>query len=191
VEAIGQCFEIAGASIPPLPAPDLEPFFESAPAMPSPDVAEWLDRLTRERDEARAEGDQLRQEACALRYELEGYRSVVAQLSQSAEKLTRVRAERNQLKVERDMLGREAAESKARLLALQLTLVEAEAELDDCRARARAAWEQRRQGDPDGADSPIDDGPSQFEFHVEGWSESPASASGPSEDSDGNDTPRE
>jgi uncharacterized coiled-coil DUF342 family protein len=86
---------------------------------------------------------------------------------QWAETLKRVRAERDRLRVERDQLGREALKSKSRLLAVQLTLVETEAELDDCRARAKAAWSHRRQEDRDEDIYESDDGSSRFEFKVE------------------------
>jgi len=58
-------------------------------------------------------------------------------LTKSAEKLAITRAERDRLKVERDLLGREMTQLQAQLLALQVSLVETEAELDDCRSGVR------------------------------------------------------
>jgi hypothetical protein len=159
-------------------------FVESGGASLPPDV---MERLIRER----AECDRHREEARTLRSELEGLRAEVQRLRPLAEKLKRIRAERDRLRVERDQRRREAEESRARLVELQLTLVEAEAELDDCRARARLAWERRRQGRVDEAESLLVEyeESSQFEFELEAWSEQITIAS-KSLDSEGTDLPR-
>jgi hypothetical protein len=178
VELTGLGIEVAGtAGDDPWPV-------ESGGASLPPDV---MERLIRER----AECDRHREEARTLRSELEGLRAEVLRLRPLAEKLKRIRAERDRLRVERDRRQREAEESRARLVEVQLTLVEAEAELDDCRARARLAWERRRQGRLDEAESLLVEyeESSRFEFELEAWSEQITIASRRL-DSEGTDLPR-
>lgn len=135
------------------------------PPIPSADVAERLDRLARERDEARGECERLRAEADALRADQAGRLAEIAQLRKSSERLEAIRAERG-------MLGREAARLQARHVALQVALVEAEAELDDSRNRARAELdesESRHRGFLAEATRQFDEHRNRFEHERQAW----------------------
>jgi chromosome segregation ATPase len=97
---------------------------------------------------AQAEYARLHQEAESLRGELAKAQAEVARLRRSAEKLPALRAECDRLIAERALMLRDATQHQARLVENQLTLVEVEAELEECRERTlagRREWEQQRQ----------------------------------------------
>jgi hypothetical protein len=154
VALLGLGFELNGAGMVSSPVPDRVHIVDAWSATPAPSASTVVAaRLARERDEARAESSRLRDELTRLR--------------KSAERLKRIRSERDRLKVERDLLSQEAAHARDRLAALELSLVEAEARLDDCRARASLAWEQQPQGHDDEFDYEIAEDTSQFELEME------------------------
>jgi chromosome segregation ATPase len=108
------------------------------PTPPTADDAERRDRLVQERDAARAVCGRLREEAEVLRSEMAKHLAEVKRLRTTAEEVNELRSDCDRLNAERDMMGREASQLQARLVEHQLTLVETEADLDDCRDRARA-----------------------------------------------------
>jgi hypothetical protein len=189
VEVMGLGFEAAdaGAGSASLPLRGEVYVLDAGPAINAA-FGDLAGRLARERDEARAENDRLREDALVLRSKLEDSRAEVTRLRKSAEKLKIARAERDQLKAEHERLDREATQSRDRLVALQLTLVEVEAALDDCRTRARRRWDQRRQGDHDKAEHHLVEDASQFELELESRNEQLAIAS-KRPDADGTNSP--
>jgi hypothetical protein len=146
LEELGRRTEIAGDGNSFSSIAGKMAFIESAPAAPLAGVAERLERVTRERDEAWAECARLREEARDLRSGTATHLAEIARLRENAEKLSSLRAERDRLNADRELMAREANQLQARLVELQVTLVETEAELDESRNWARAEqleWQER------------------------------------------------
>jgi chromosome segregation ATPase len=103
-----------------------------------------LERLARQRDEARAGFDELLRKARRLRTALARSRAQVARLRQSRERVRAIRAKCDLLHAERASLDREVTRIQSRLTEAQVALVGVEAELEDQRSRAHAerqAWQ--------------------------------------------------
>jgi len=103
-----------------------------------------LERLARQRDEARAGFDELLRKAQRLRAALTKSRAEVARLRKTRERVRAIRAKCDLLHAERASLDREATRLLARLTEAQVALVGVEAELEDERGQAHAerqAWQ--------------------------------------------------
>jgi len=140
-------FEIAGTGTDTFQFQGEIPIVASALATSPAHILECVNRLVRERDEARAQCARLVHEVDHVRKQMAERLSEVARLRKSADRLKTVRAERDQLNAERAMLAREATQLQARMVETQVALVEVEAELDDCRqllSAERQEWQQQR-----------------------------------------------
>ncbi len=105
-------------------------------------VAE-LDRLRRERDQSQAGCARLQNEVQELGTKLDARSAEAARLRKSAARLLPFRGECDRLYAEQAVMSRDAARQESRLVEIQVTLVEVEAQLDELRERSEAERRSR------------------------------------------------